>query len=110
MSKAEAIEVTWTTYTERSTPVLADVLADLAADDSRSVRHRGVLTCDHAASSYGLPVLVLPDGSALGSGDIDAELGYSGLDCGPDGEETAAARKLYDAALSAGYRLRAVHA
>ena len=105
------IDVTWIEYTARTTEPAADVLEDLfVRDDSRSVRHHGVLTCDHAASSYGQPVLVLPDGSALGPAEIDADLGYTGLECGPNGEETAAERSLYDAALSAGYRLVAVHA
>jgi hypothetical protein len=32
----------------------------------------GRLSTGHAASSYGLPVLVLDDGTALGAGDIAA--------------------------------------
>jgi hypothetical protein len=34
------------------------------------------LTTDHASSSYGRPVLVLEDGSALGPADVDV-FGYT---------------------------------
>ena len=33
--------------------------------------YNGVLTTDHAASSYGLPVLVRDDGQVLGPNDLD---------------------------------------
>lgn len=107
---ATQINVTWIEYTPRSTEPAADVLEDLfARDDSRSIRHHGVLTCDHAASSRGLPVLVLADGTALGVAEIDADLGYYDLDVQADGEETPEVRGLLDAAIQAGYRLAAVH-
>lgn len=32
-----------------------------------------ILTTEHAASSYGVPVLVSPDGEAYGKGDIVAD-------------------------------------
>jgi hypothetical protein len=37
---------------------------DILGDDKRH-RIRAIITTDHAASSYGQPVIVLPDGQAL---------------------------------------------
>jgi len=35
----------------------------------RACRYEAIATTDHAASSYGLPVVVLPDGTAIGPQD-----------------------------------------
>lgn len=40
----------------------------LRRKDKRLIK--GELSTEHASSSYGQPVLVLPDGSALGPGDL----------------------------------------
>ncbi len=62
----------------------------------------GTLTTDHAASSYGLPVLVGDDGVARGPGDIeDAE-----IQIGRDGMTNAEYDAAVEAARNAGFVAR----
>lgn len=107
------INVTWTTYGAPCAPdddVLAALFGPRAErDDAATVRHVGVLTCDHAASSYGLPVVVMGDGTALGPADIDAPLGVGDPDVCADGEVTREWIALCDAARAAGFRLHAIN-
>jgi hypothetical protein len=54
------------TITARIAPVFAvDVLADTISPEIV-----GIMTTEHAASSYGMPVLVTDDGTAYGPGDM----------------------------------------
>jgi hypothetical protein len=52
-----------------SLPVLYTPAADMFSDAERV---RGILTTDHAASSYGLPVFVRDDGTVLGPAELGA--------------------------------------
>jgi hypothetical protein len=62
------------TITARIAPVFAaDVLADPISPEIV-----GVMTTDHAASSYGMPVLVTADGTAYGPGDMRGRRLYIG--------------------------------
>jgi hypothetical protein len=58
------IDVTWAVgeVSGEGTSILDDC-------DRLATRH-GYLTCDHAASSLGMPVLVAEDGTALGPADL----------------------------------------
>jgi len=71
-----------------------DTLADLM-DPARITR--ATLTTDHAASSHGLPVVVLTDGTALGIAEVPA----FGVDV--DGDLDAAGEALVAAARGVGY-------
>ena len=44
-------------------------------DDGKAVKIKGELTTEHCASSYGLPVILLPDGGVL-SAESWTMLGY----------------------------------
>lgn len=61
------LNVTWTQY-EGIVNLFADVPTHTETPMS------GTLTCDHAASSYGQPVVVTDDGAVLGSADVKGEL------------------------------------
>lgn len=81
-SKYAGIEVYWSTGTD---PFEAEQI-------------RGVLTCEHPQSCYGLPVLVTEDGEVLSPSQVP-ELGWD--NCPPEMWRSLAA-----GALQAGYRLR----
>jgi hypothetical protein len=54
------------TIAARIAPVFAsDLLADPVSPEVT-----GIMTTDHPASSYGMPVLVTTDGTAYGPGDM----------------------------------------
>ena len=65
--------------------------------DPQGRRTAGTLSTTHAASSYGLPVLVLQDGTALGPGDVALQ-GYRVM---------TATQREQDLLRIAGYRLDA---
>ena len=76
-------------------------------DGNTRVDARARLTTDHALSSYGLPVLVLSNGTVLGPGDAPAMLlSRTGGDVDPADRtvDWAARDELFARALRAGYR------
>ena len=79
------------TTTARIAPVFAaNVLADPLSPEVI-----GIMTTDHALSSYGMPVLVTADGTAYGPGDMTGRRLYIGDSADDAGMERA---KRFDAA------------
>jgi hypothetical protein len=61
-----ALRPTWDDWQAAAATLIA---ATGSADAEALADKYAFLTCDHAASSYGIPVVVLPDGTALGPAD-----------------------------------------
>lgn len=98
------VAVKWMVVVE--VPVNADGLYDPfdVTCQGDTGERRGVLTCEHAVSSYGMPVAVDEDGRAYGPGDVRD--GHLYLVDQNDEDEA-----LVEAARAAGYRIahREVH-
>lgn len=85
------LTVRWTTF-----PAVSSLLDVLDGPDPAG--HEGTLTDEHAASSYGLPVVVDATGAALGTAELASEIVADMSTLTADG------RALLERALVAGYR------
>jgi hypothetical protein len=77
---------------------------DLCADLMSGDRQDSVLTTDHPASSYGLPVVLDGEGGALGPADMDGCTLYC-AEALPEFSEAEVPADVRAAGLAAGYRM-----